>query len=137
MRTNPIGISKRAKGFALQLSHQHWFIIRQIYPWLQSLGATDEDTDEALSLVPKWEINDKDLEEARKTGRSRALAYGGGFYRQKTLRVRADKLVGMIKLLNLTAAYSAASSQASGTFTRRAERLASVSSLDMLADAAR
>jgi len=137
MGIDPVGISKRAKGFALQLSYQHWFIIRQVYPWLQSLKATDEDTDEALSIVPNWEINDKDLEGARETGHSRAITYNAGFYRQKTLRVRADKLVGMIKLLNLTAAYSAGSSQASGTFVRRAERLASVSSLDMLADAAR
>jgi hypothetical protein len=137
MGQNHIGISKRAKGFALKLTNHHYFIIRQIYPWLQSIGATDKETDEALPIIPNLEINNEDLEEVKETGKSRTLTYKNGFYRMKTIRVRANNISGIIKLLKLTAAYGVPSSQASTALLNRAKALSSISSLDMLADAAR
>jgi len=133
---NPMTISARAEGFPLQLSRQHFFIIHQMYPWLREKGLTDEATDEALALFPDWPIPEKDLELAVSDGYSTSMRYGSGFYRSKTIRVRAEHLQGVIKLLKISAAFQT-SGQLGGTLCRRAERLGSISAIDCLADASR
>lgn len=129
-------ISARAKGFPLQLSRQHYFVIHQGYPWLREKGLTDESTDAALGLLPDWPIPEKDLETAVSDGYAQSLHYGQGFYKGKTVRIRAEYLEGVIKLLNITAAFQT-SGQLGGTLRRRAEKLQTVSALDLLADASR
>ena len=129
-------ISKRAKGFPIQLSRQHWFLIQSTYPWLMKMGAVTEGMTKAYTLIPEWEITAEDLKSAVANGYSRANQYGGGFYKSKTVRVRAQDVEGMIALLNLTAAYFAGG-QLGSTLRTRAQRLESVSTLDKLADAGR
>jgi hypothetical protein len=133
----PMTISKKAKGFPVSLFHLHWFTIEQMYPWLQSIGATTPETDEAFALIPKWGIGQKEIDiglvgrwlfEARSDGVSTSTS--------KTIRVRAAQLDGMIRLLNLCAAFQT-SGQLSGTIWRRAALLESVDTLDRLADASR
>jgi len=132
----PMTISKRAKGFPISLSQQHWFVMEQMYPWLQSIGATTPETDEALALFPKWKVGQKDIDLGL-TGRSPFDADDDGdFYRGKTVRVRAAQLDGMIRLLKLSASFYT-SGQLEVALWRRAENLESVDTLDRLADASR
>jgi hypothetical protein len=75
MPRRPLTISKRAKGFPVNLTKQHWFVIQQMYPWLESIGATDEQTDEAFALIPKWPITQADIDSA---GSTAARPFGSG-----------------------------------------------------------
>lgn len=129
-------MGKRVKGFPLTLTYQHYFMIRQCYPWLQQLGATNEATDMALKLIPVWEITADDVSWAITEGECPTFTYRHGFYGNKTIRVRGDELDGMIRLLRVVGAFTLASG-ATGTFNRRADLLESISIVDRLADAAR
>jgi len=128
---NPMQISKRAKGFPVALRLSHWFLVRQTYPWLQDRGATDEATDKALALIPSDPFNLQDIEEAVKSGRD-------SFHsacRNKTVRVRAADVPGMIRLLKMVSMF-APGGQLGATIWTRAIDLERVDALDLLADAA-
>jgi len=124
-------ISKRAKGFPVNLTLQHWFIIQQLYPWLQSVGAADEDTDAAIKLVPNYKVTPIMIAEAV-AGKDCLSA----LYKSRTVRVRAEMLPGMIRLLKLAAMFTPGG-QLGATLWRRACKLESIGELDMLADASR
>jgi len=126
-------ISKRAKGFPICLSLQHWFIIQTTLPWLSKMGMVTPEMVDAYTLVPVLEITKKDMGTARQHGWSPDCQ---SLYKSKTVRVRAEHLTGMIDILNLTAAYFPGG-QLGGTLRTRAKRLQSVSALDQLADASR
>ena len=127
-------LGKRSNGFALALSHQHYYVIHQLYPWAREQGLTTPETDEALTLIPMWSIKPAEVKAAGDTGYISNMGFSDGFYRSKTIRVRAEHLQGMIRLLRLTAAFCQ-QGQVGGTLRRRANSLAEVSILDQLCDA--
>jgi hypothetical protein len=110
----------------------HWFLVRQTYPWLQGRGATDEATDEALALVPSDPFDLQDIEEALKSERDQFH----NAYRNKTVRVRAADVPGMIRLLKMVSLF-APGGQLGATIWNRAIKLERIATLDLLADAAR
>jgi len=128
-------ISKRAKGFPLQLSYQHYFIIQQLYPWLQSIDAIDEEMDEAYELLPKQKIDYDHVKDAQLGQAPAFMNYQSGFFKSRTIRIRARHIAGMVKLLKAASIFCH-QGQAGGTIWRRAESLESISELDLLADAA-
>jgi len=129
-------ISARAKGFPVRLSQQHYYVIYQMYPWLQSIGATDASTDEALTLIPHQKLTAAEVKGLQNGVQPDFMNYQSGFYKSKTIRIRAEHLDGMIRLLK-SAAMCCNQGQVGGTLWRRAESLESVSALDRLADASR
>jgi hypothetical protein len=127
-------LSKRAKGFALSLHYSHYFIIQQLYPWLQQIGALDEDMAEAYDQLPKFDVTAEDVQGAQQGEQPSFMSYDEGFYKSKTTRVRSEHVKGMAKLLK-TVAMFCHQGQAGGTLWRRGEALDKVSALDLLADA--
>jgi hypothetical protein len=110
-------------------------MIQQLYPWLQKIGATDEATDEALALLPEFEMTAAHIDQALRGATPDPLR-DRSFYGSKTVRVRAEHLDGMVKLLKLTGMLIH-QGQAGATIWRRGESLSKVSTLDQLADAGR
>jgi len=129
-------ISARSKGFPLRLSRQHYYVVYQMYPWLQSIGATDALMDEALTLLPQQKLTAAEVKGLQNGVEPSFMSYQSGFYKSKTIRIRAEHLEGMIRLLK-AAAMCCNQGQVGGTLWRRAESLESVSALDKLADASR
>lgn len=131
-------LSKRAKGFPIRLSFQHFLVIHQTYAWLREQNLTDEDTEEAISLVPTFTVPREELEQAHKTGDIPSFHWRSqsGFYRSKTFRVRAENIGAMAKLFRLVGALIT-QGQLGRTLVKRAVALESVCPLDRLVDAQR
>jgi len=136
MAKQPPSLDKRAKGFAIRLSGQQRFMVHAFYPWLQSQGVTDAETDEALSLIAPVEVPQDELREARLTGTVTSMSYTSGFRRSRVLRVRSEHIQAVSRLFRLIGAVCVGG-QVGSTLIKRAEDLESVNLLDQLYDAQR
>jgi hypothetical protein len=134
------GIYVKKDGvFPLRLTGQHCLMLHQTYPWLQQIGATDDETDAALEQIPSVTITGDDIAGALEIGVSAQVGEDIGFIRSRKYWIKAKHLPGMIKLLRLTGAYNL-QGEAGLTIRRRAEEVAffcSQNILDVLADARR
>lgn len=127
-------VSRNVKGFPVALPMTHWFLIRQIYTWLGSVGGLPHAAHEASLLLPAVEIEMEEVEFAAENGWVKLGVPPTA--KSKTLRIRADQVMGMIFLLRAVAAFHVGG-QLGDTFRSRADMLESISVLDQLVDASR
>ena len=132
-------ISKKAKGFPISLPMTHWFMLHQHYAWLQSLGLGTPEMEAALAVMPNVEIDQEAFDFAKGSGYSPLTAYNypkPPFYKNKTVRIRAEHVHGTIELFRVVAAFFVGG-QLGGTLLTRVRKLEDISELDLLADASR
>ncbi len=109
-RTTP---SRARKGFPLKLQGHYIVFLQMAHSWLKVRGRTTPGIDEAITLVPDYELTKQPV--------------------GKTLRVRGHQIPGMIELLETAVQFAGAPS----TLYSRIDDLKKITTADALMDAGR
>lgn len=146
----PLTPSKRAKGFPIRLSNTHLLVIEQTYAWLKTQGLWDEQTEEAMGVLPRFSEPvqqamgsvDKVIKDGLRCMEWRPSTGKGHrdplhtIAKTQTVRIRAEHITCVSRLFRLLAPFIT-TSQTGSTLLKRADKLEEISVLDRLYDAQR
>lgn len=135
------GFVGHRKGFPVQLPKTHWLTVQQSYTWLKAHDATTPEMDEVAKMLPTIFVPSSETLAQHLSDESTQYGWynwpiSSALTGRKTVRFRAEHVLGAIQLLRAAAIYCP-HGQVPGTLLNRVERLEQVNELDLLVDASR